>query len=141
MRSVRALRTDPAPAISAWAREYEETNKTEAARSLLLRARREFPENEEIARSHGHFLHRAGDCRQALEVLSPFEGPPARPRTVNALALFQTCLGNRPEVVRLLERSLALDPNQPDVARSLAVARGGAKQAMSERTAGISSGR
>ena len=137
IRSARALRTDPAPAISAWARDYEQTKKTGAARSLLLRARREFPENEEIARAQGHFLHRSGDCRGALEVLMPFEGTTRQPRTVNALALFQTCLGNRPEVVRLLERSLGIDPNQPEVARSLAVARG--HRALSGT--GISSGR
>lgn len=124
VRSVRALQTDPAPAITAWAREYEQTKKMDAARSLLLRASREFPENEEIARARGHFLHRAGDCKGALKVLSPFEGTTRQSRTVNAMALFQTCLGNRPEVVRLLERSLGIDPNQPEVARSLAVARG-----------------
>ena len=127
VRSVRALQTDPAPAITAWAREYEQTKKTDAARSLLLRARREFPENEEIARAHGHFLHRARDCEGALRVLSPFEGTSRQARTLNAMALFQTCLGNRPEVVRLLERSLGIDPNQPEVARSLAVARGAAR--------------
>jgi hypothetical protein len=43
---------------------------------------------------------------------------------LNVLALLQTCLGNRAEVVRLLDRSLALNPNQPDVVRSLAAAEG-----------------
>jgi hypothetical protein len=42
---------------------------------------------------------------------------------LNDLALFYTCLADREEVMRLLGRSLALDPNQPEVARSLEVVR------------------
>jgi predicted AlkP superfamily phosphohydrolase/phosphomutase/Tfp pilus assembly protein PilF len=124
MRSLRALKSDPAPAVTAWAREYEKTGKPGAARSLLLRARRDHSGNEEIARAYGHLLQRSGDCEGALQVLAPFEAATRQARTINALALFQTCLDNRPEVVRLLERSLAIDPNQPDVARALGVARG-----------------
>jgi predicted AlkP superfamily phosphohydrolase/phosphomutase/tetratricopeptide (TPR) repeat protein len=124
MRSLNAQKADPGPAVTAWAREYEKTGRQAAARSLLLRARREHPGSEEIARAYGHLLQRSGDCEGALQVLAPFEAATRQPRTINALALFQTCLGNRPEVVRLLERSLALDPNQPEVARSLALARG-----------------
>ena len=124
LRSVRALNSDPAPAVTAWAREYERTGKTKAARSLLEAAAREHPGSEEIGRSLAVLHQRSGDCGKALEVLSPFGGTTRRPRTLNALALVQTCLGNRVEVVRLLARSLALDPNQPEVARALAAARG-----------------
>ena len=42
------------------------------------------------------------------------------PQTLNALAIFETCLADRAAVERLLAKSLALNPNQPDVARSLA---------------------
>jgi hypothetical protein len=43
------------------------------------------------------------------------------PKTLNDLALFETCLVHREAVIRLLERSLSLDPNQPEVARTLTV--------------------
>jgi hypothetical protein len=67
-------------------------------------------------------LFRAKDCRRGLSMLSHFEASTKSPSTLNVLALLQTCLENRPEVVRLLRRSLELDPNQPEVARSLRAA-------------------
>ena len=47
------------------------------------------------------------------------KGTTKEPRTLNDLALFETCLVHREAVIRLLERSLSLDPNQPEVARTL----------------------
>jgi hypothetical protein len=43
---------------------------------------------------------------------------------LNVLALLQTCLEHRAEVVRLLRRSLELKPAQPDVVRALRRAEG-----------------
>ena len=81
------------------------------------------PKSEDVSRDLTVLLVRSHDCRRALSTLSPFEPASRDARTLNVLALVQTCLENRPEVVRLLERSLALDPDQPEVARSLSVAR------------------
>ena len=64
--------------------------------------------------------YRSHDCPGAVAALSRFEAPTKDPKTVNDLALFETCLVHREAVIRLLERSLALDPNQPGVARTLA---------------------
>ena len=123
LESVAAAGGDPAPAVLSWARESEKEGRTAAAVSVLASAARAYPANEEIVRALAMELFRAHDCRRGLAVLSPFEATTKAPSTFNVLALLQTCLENRAEVVRLLERSLALNPDQPEVARSLSVAR------------------
>ena len=70
-----------------------------------------------------HF--RAHDCAAGIAALSRFEAASKNASTFNVLALLQTCLENRAEVVRLLRRSLELDPKQPEVAQSLKRAEGG----------------
>ena len=123
-RSVAAVGQDPAPALSSWAHEDERAGRVRQALSILERGVREYPGNEALARELGMARFRARDCRGAVAALSGFEAASRDPRTFNALALFQTCLEDRPAVVRLLERSLAVKPDQPEVAHSLAVARG-----------------
>lgn len=123
LKSMVAVRTDPAPAIGAWAREYEAAGKTAAASSLLNRASKAFPGNEGVARELAMLRYRMKDCPSAIAALSPFEAATKQPRTLNDLALFETCLGDRLAVIRLLERSLAIDPNQPAVARTLETVR------------------
>jgi Flp pilus assembly protein TadD len=124
-RSISALGGDPAPAVLEWARESEKNGNPRAARSVLEKARHTYPSNEEISRALGMRLFRDRNCAEGLSQLSPFEDQTTNPSTLNVLALLQTCLENRPEVVRLLRRSLELQPNQPDVARSLRAAEGG----------------
>jgi Flp pilus assembly protein TadD len=118
-RALAALKTDPAPAVSGWARDYQRSGKEAAARSLLARAAREYPDSEGIARERALHLHRAGDCRAAAAALSPFEAKTTSAQTLNDLALIETCLADRAAVERLLARSLELDPNQPAVAQAL----------------------
>jgi hypothetical protein len=119
LKAMAALGSDPAPAIGAWSREYENGGKTAAAVSLLDRAAKAFPQSEGVARERAMLRYRMKDCRSAIASLSPFEAATKEPRTLNDLALFETCRGDRSAVIRLLERSLALDPNQPAVARTL----------------------
>jgi predicted AlkP superfamily phosphohydrolase/phosphomutase len=123
-KSVVAAGGDPAPAVLSWASESAKAGKTAAALSILDRAARAHPASEEIARALAMALFRAKDCRRGLAALSSFEAATRSPGTLNVLALLQTCLENRPEVVRLLRRSLEMDPNQPEVARSLRAAEG-----------------
>ncbi len=106
-------------AVVSWAREYAKARKPAAASSLLARAASAFPDNEGIARERARFLHENKDCRGAADTLARFEGATTTPQTLNDLALYETCLQNRETVERLLTRSLALDPNQPAVARAL----------------------
>jgi predicted AlkP superfamily phosphohydrolase/phosphomutase/thioredoxin-like negative regulator of GroEL len=121
LRSLAALKADPETAVVSWAREYERAGKTVAARALLERAARLYPDNEGIARDLALLRHRSRDCPGAVAALSSFEAATKNPKTLNDLALFETCLVHREAVIRLLERSLALDPNQPEVARTLSV--------------------
>ena len=119
-RSLAGAGPDPAPAIAGWAREYERGGKSDAARSLLERAAKTYPVDEAIARERALLRYRAKDCPGAIAALSSFEASTSDPQTLNDLALFHTCLADRDAVIRLLERSLAANPNQPEVARSLA---------------------
>jgi tetratricopeptide (TPR) repeat protein len=124
LRSVTAAGGDPAPAVLSWAGEYEKNGKTAAALSLLGRALQSHPASEDIARALAMELFRAKDCRRGIAVLSGFEAATKSPGTLNVLALLQTCLENRTEVIRLLRRSLEMDPNQPEVAHSLRAVEG-----------------
>jgi tetratricopeptide (TPR) repeat protein len=120
LRSLAALHGDPETAIIGWSHEYQKEGKAAAARSLLERAARTYPDNEAIARDLALLRYRSRDCPGAVSALSRFEAATKDSKTLNDLALFETCLVNREAVIRLLERSLALDPNQPEVARTLA---------------------
>ena len=123
-RSVAAAGGDPTPAVLGWARDFERGGDAAGARALLEKALHSYPANEEIARATALARFRGKDCREGIDGLSRFEATTTKPGTLNVLALLHTCLGNRAEVVRLLDRSLELDPNQPDVVRSLAAAEG-----------------
>jgi len=118
-RSLAAVRSDPAPALAGWAHDDEKAGRLGAARSLLERAAKTFPDNEVVARERALFLYRQKDCRGAAAALSGFEGATTDARTLNDLALIETCLADKPAVIRLLERSLALKPDQPEVAQAL----------------------
>ena len=119
-RALAALKTDPSIAIVGWAREYQRGAKIAAARSLLDRAVKNYPDNEGIVRERALLLYNGRDCRGAVAALARFEATTSDVQTVNDLALFQTCLADRNAVIRLLERSLALKPDQPGVAQALA---------------------
>jgi Flp pilus assembly protein TadD len=123
-RSITSVGGDPAPAVLEWARDSEKRGDSRAARAVLEKAQRAYPTNEDVARALAMRLFRDRDCAQGLTALSRFEDQTKNPSTFNVLALLQTCLENRSEVVRLLRRSLQIDPNQPEVSRSLRAAEG-----------------
>ncbi len=123
LRSLAALHGDPETAVIGWSHEYQKEGKTAAARSLLERAARAYPDDEAIARDLALVRYRSHDCPGAVSALSRFETTTKDLKTLNDLALFETCLVHREAVIRFLERSLALDPNQPEVARTLSAVR------------------
>ena len=123
IRSLHAVPGDPSVAVVGWAREWARRGRPAAAQSLLARAENEFPGNEAIARERGHFLHENKDCAGAVKALEPLEASTSNPQVLNDLALYETCLGRREVVERLLARSLELKPDQPDVARALEIVR------------------
>ncbi len=127
-RSLAAGHAEPERTIATWVVEYEEKNKVAAARALLDEGTRSFPGNEGFARELALIQFRARQCPEAYATLSRFETGTADTDTLNALGLFQTCLGRRPEALRLFERSLALNANQPAALRALEVVRRGVKE-------------
>lgn len=131
-QSLAAGHAEPEVTIARWVAEYRDGGKAAAARSLLERAATAYPANEAFARELALSRFKARDCAGAFAVLGRFETSTADPNTLNALGLLQTCLGRREEAVRLFERSLGIQPDQPGVAESLRVIRGGAQGGRSE---------
>ena len=125
-RSLDAGHAEPERTIADWVAFYEDHDKLPAARALLERAVSRYPDNEPFARELALLkFKRWRDCPGALEALSRFESKTSEPDTLNALALFQTCLGHRAEAIGLFERSLALKRDQPAVIQSLNMVRRG----------------
>lgn len=127
-RSLAAGHAEPERTVATWVVEYQDKNKTAAARALLEEATKSFPANEPFARELALMQFRARQCPEAYVTLSRFEAATADTDTLNALGLFQTCLGRREEALRLFERSLALNANQPAAVRALEVVRRGLKE-------------
>jgi predicted AlkP superfamily phosphohydrolase/phosphomutase len=125
-RSLDAGHAEPERTIANWVSEYEQKNRVGPAIALLERATRKFPENEPFARELGLLRFRERrDCPGAFAALSPFEAKTTDVDTLNALGLFQTCLGHGREAITLFERSLSMKPDQPAVVQSLNLVRRG----------------
>ena len=99
---------------------YDEAGKPARAREVLERGGRAYPQSEAIAREIGLVRYRARDCRGAWDSVARFEPVSRTPDTLNVLALFQGCLGKKDDAIALLQRSLAINPDQPAVTRSIA---------------------
>jgi predicted AlkP superfamily phosphohydrolase/phosphomutase/Flp pilus assembly protein TadD len=126
LRSLDAGHAEPERTVANWVAEYEQKNMNGPAIALLERATARFPEDEPFARELGLLRFRVRrDCPGAFAALSPFEAKTTDTDTLNALGLFQTCLGRRREAVALFERSLAMKPDQPAVVQSLNIVRRG----------------
>ena len=125
-RSLDAGHSEPERTLTDWIVEYEEKGKNGPARVLLEHAVQRFPENEPFARELALMKFKnSRDCPGAFATLSSFETRTTDTDTLNALGLFQTCLGRRREAVALFERSLSLKPDQPAVVQSLNIVRRG----------------
>ena len=125
----RALDGAPAGAdavVVQWARVYAGRGRKAEERAVLERGAEALPDSEPVHRALGVLRFEARDCRGADAALGPLEAGTRSPETLNALALVRACLGRREEAAGLFRRSLAIDPNQATVARSLALLEGGA---------------
>jgi len=125
LRSLAAGHADPPGTVRQWVEEYTRLRKPDAARDVADAALAAYPDSEPIAREVAFARFRTRDCPGALSAVSRFEPSTRDPQTLNALGLFQTCLGRRDEAVKTFERSLSIDPNQPGVSQSLTMIRGG----------------
>jgi Flp pilus assembly protein TadD len=91
------------------------------ALSLLDRAIAARPEREEPRLLRGRLLLERQDCRGALaDFTAAGATAPRDPLAWGSAALARLCLGDRAGAARDLRRSLALNPDQPEVARALA---------------------
>ncbi len=124
-RSFAAGHADPQGTLLGWVNWYEDHGRAAQAAPLLERAVAESPDNEVFARTLGLSRFKRRDCPGAAAVVAPFEQRTSDPATLNSLALFQTCLGRRQDAIVLLERSLALKPDQPGAIQSLNILRNG----------------
>jgi Flp pilus assembly protein TadD len=123
-RSLAAGHADPDGTIENWIAVYQADAEAGAERHLLERASGQYPGSERIARELGLSRFRARDCPGADAALSAIAPTTKDPETLNAVGLFRTCLGRKQEAIDFFERSLALNPDQPGVIRSLKMLRG-----------------
>jgi len=122
-KSLAAGHADPAGTIRRWSAEYEEDGKPAQSREVLERGVKAYPADEGVARELGIARFRAKDCPGALQAVEGFSATSSDPDTINAVALFETCLGRRDEALALFERSLKIKPNQPGVLQSIELLR------------------
>src|SRR4030095_15519410 len=118
-RSLQAGHADPEGTVVRWAGEYRQRGKVAIAREILERGHQAYPENEAVAREASLMRFQAKDCNGALEMVAKFESATRSAETLNALGLFQTCLGRRDEALQLFRKSLTIQPNQPAVVQSI----------------------
>ena len=118
-KSLAAGHADPQGTIRRWAVEYEEQGRHARSIEVLERGAAAYPTDEGIARELGIARFKAKDCPGALEAVDRFQASSTDPNTINAVALFETCLGRRDEALALFDRSLKLNPNQPGVQNSI----------------------
>jgi tetratricopeptide (TPR) repeat protein len=126
-KSIAAGHADPPGTVLGWVNWYEDKGLSSDAMALLERAAREMPGDEAVARTLGIYRFKRKDCPGAIAAAGPFESKTSDPATLNSLALFQTCLGKRQDAIVLLERSLALKPDQPGAIQSLNILKRGAR--------------
>jgi predicted AlkP superfamily phosphohydrolase/phosphomutase/Tfp pilus assembly protein PilF len=123
--AIEAGQPDAEGTILDWAVSYDVKGKTKASREILERGMRTLPESEAIARALAVSFYQSKDCPKADALLARFEPVSKSPETLNALALVRVCLGRKDDAVALFRRSLALQPGQDTVVRSLALLEGG----------------
>ncbi|HEY1252807.1 MAG TPA: alkaline phosphatase family protein [Thermoanaerobaculia bacterium] len=118
-RSIAAGHADPEGTIVRWATEYRQKGQKGAALEVLERGRKAYPANELVARELGLLRFQAKDCEGAWDAVSGFEATSQTPDTINAMALFQTCLGRRDQALAMFHKSLSIRPDQPAVVQSI----------------------
>ncbi len=118
-RSLQAGHAEPENTILSWFGEYDDNKKRAAAADVLERGARAYPADERIGRELGLLRFQAKDCQGAYAAVERFEAGSNDPDTINAIALFSTCLGRRQEAVALFQKSLRIKPGQPGVIQSL----------------------
>jgi Flp pilus assembly protein TadD len=118
-KSIQAGHAEPENTILSWFGEFDDNKKPAAAAEVLERGTRAYPADERIGRELGLLRFKAKDCQGAYAAVERFEAGSNDPDTINAVALFKTCLGRRDDAVALFQKSLRIKPGQPGVIQSL----------------------
>ena len=124
-RALEAGAPDPDGIVLDWSLQYVQQKRPGEARLVLETGARTFPESEAIQRALALDFYSHRDCGRADRQLSRFETPTRSTDTLNALGLIRACLGRSEDAARLFHRSLAINPAQDTVVRSLAVLESG----------------
>ena len=117
LKSVSLGQPEPEKAIERFAADFDR-QRGGAGLNLYREARAQLPGNETIARDLALALSRRGSCREAAAVISPFEESRST-ETLNVAGLAEECAGFDEKARKLLERSLEINPNQPEAAAAL----------------------
>ncbi len=120
-RSFQAGHANPEGTILFWYVEFLDRGNGSLAKELLERGAKTYPGSEALARELGLTRYKAKDCAGAWDSVARFQATTQAADTLNAMALFKTCLGRRDEASDLLRRSLAIKPDQPGALQSLKV--------------------
>jgi Tfp pilus assembly protein PilF len=122
LQSLAAGLPDAVERILARVGAERRAGAAERGLALLDRSIAALPARPDLHLARGRLRLERQDCRGAL---GDFEAAasarsPGEALAWGSAALARLCLGDRAGAVRALERSLALDPHQPEIARTLA---------------------
>jgi Tfp pilus assembly protein PilF len=85
----------------------------------LEEAARRLPGSEPVLLSLGGVQLSGGRCREARSAVAPFLEKSRNAETFNVAGLACLCLGQKEQARRHLEKSLALNPDQPQIRKAL----------------------
>ena len=120
-RAVDLKLRDPVGSVDRAASDYERTGNPERAASLLLEGMRRFPREARLEVHRLALLMQLNRCPEAAaEGRQAAETFPADARVQAFFGLASACAGDRDGARRAFQRSLQLDPNQPEIRQALA---------------------
>jgi len=87
---------------------------------LLNQAAAAKPDDPEVLLFRGRYRVESGDCAGAVaDMRRATELAPVNPAAFASLGLAETCAGDQPAAQKSFQRSLELDPNQPQLRQYL----------------------
>lgn len=125
-RAVQLKLRDPVGSADRAASDYEGAGNPERAAVLLLEATRRFPGEARLAVHRLALLMQLNRCPEAAAEGRPAaEAFPADARVQAFFGLASACAGDREGARRAFQRSLELNPNQPEIRQALEELPGG----------------
>ncbi len=125
VRALGAGLPDGAARLRERAALYARAGEGERSVRLLHSATAAHPDNPDLWLLAGRYEVERHDCQGALDAFLHAERlAPANALAFGSAALARLCLGDAPGAAADLRRSLALDPNQPELRRALAAVGG-----------------